>query len=73
MCCKEIGSWDKTSLDGLPDLGIIISSATFHILGTYFNQKKALLTEVSLITAFQGSFFSIFPVIKANAGTLFSD
>jgi hypothetical protein len=51
---NEIGLYDKVSCGGFPGLGIIITSATFHTPGTYFNLKAALIRLVSFTMAFLG-------------------
>ena len=40
---NEIGLYDAASCGGFPGFGIMITSDTFHSLGTYFSLKAALI------------------------------
>src|SRR5215510_8625742 len=65
---NEIGLYDAASCGGFPGFGIIITSATFHSLGTYFSLKAALIRLVIFTVAFLGSCCKTSPVMRSNPG-----
>jgi len=68
---NEIGLYDAASCGGFPGFGILITSATFHSLGTYFSLKAALIRLVIFIIAFLGSCCRTSPVMRSNPGAFF--
>jgi hypothetical protein len=65
---NEIGLYDAASCGGFPGLGIMITCATFHSLGTYFSLKASLIRLVIFTIAFLGSCCKTSPVIRLNPG-----
>ena len=68
---KDIGLYDDVSWGGLPDFGIMTTSATFHSWGTYFKQNDVLISLVSFTRDFLGSSFSICLVMRSKPGDIF--
>lgn len=66
---KEIsdGLYNVACYDGFPGFNIVMTSAIFHNLGTYFNLNAAFIMIVSFTIAFLVSFFKMLPVIKSNS------
>ena len=65
---NEIGLYDTASCGGFPGFGIMITSATFHSLRTYFSLKAALIGLVIFTIAFLGSSCRTSPVMRSNPG-----
>ena len=55
---REIGLYEAVSFKGLPGFGIMITSDTFHCLGTYLILNSALITYRSFLVAFSDSCFN---------------
>jgi hypothetical protein len=65
---NETGLYDAALCGGFPGFGTMVSSATFHSLGTYFSLKAALIRLVIFTIAFLGSCCRTSPVITSNSG-----
>jgi len=65
---NEIGLYDAASCGGFPGFGIMITSATFHSLGTHFSLKAALIRLVIFTIAFLGSCCRTSLVMISNPG-----
>jgi len=65
---NEIGLYDAASCGGFPGFGIMITFATFHILGACFSPKAALIRLVNLTIAILGSCCRSSPVMRSNPG-----
>ena len=61
---NDIGLHEETIDGGLPDVAIIMTSATFHIKGKYFQCMQALNRKVKLSNVLLG----ISDVIKSKPG-----
>lgn len=64
----EIGRYDVNSFRSFPGLGIIVTSAIFHTVGTCLSLNAAFIKLVSLTMPFLGSCFRTPPVISSYPG-----
>ena len=67
---NEMGLYNAASCGGSSGFGIV-TSATFHSLGTYFSRKAALIMLVIFNLAFLGSCCRTSPVMRSNPATFF--
>jgi hypothetical protein len=61
---------DAASCGGFPGFGIVINSATFHSLGTYFSLKTALIWLAIFTIAFLCNCCRTSAVMRSNPGAI---